>query len=162
MPLTPHIIQLTVADAAVTPTGPHAAGTAGDECATRLNLYFTAPALDSRYRLEIVRGDGVYDITEPLTLPGEPELNFDIPSSWTAAGTAAVRLVEFTDDNGVETARRYYPPFFLQFAYRDEGVAGHPTPLYWQALLTRAEEAVQTAETLLGITDDIKATLGVE
>ena len=140
------VLQLTVADGTVTPQGPLAAGTAGDDAATRLNFYFETSTPGSVYRLEIVRGDGVYDLTAPLTLtPDSPELNFDIPATWTAAGTAAVRLVELTVENGEETQRRYYPPILLTFAYRDEGVPMNDAPLLWQSLLARAEATLNTA-----------------
>lgn len=194
------VLQLTVADGTVTPQGPLAAGTAGDDAATRLNFYFETSTPGSVYRLEIVRGDGVYDLTAPLMLtPDSPELNFDIPATWTAAGTAAVRLVELTVENGEETQRRYYPPILLTFAYRDEGVPMNDAPLLWQSLLARAEATLNTAqaaataatadaaaaraaaeqaamngnaaeraeaaaaycESLVGLTDAIKATLGV-
>ena len=140
------VLQLTVADGTVTPQGPLAAGTAGDDAATRLNFYFETSTPGSVYRLEIVRGDGVYDLTAPLMLtPDSPELNFDIPATWTAAGTAAVRLVELTVENGEETQRRYYPPILLTFAYRDEGVPMNDAPLLWQSLLARAEATLNTA-----------------
>ncbi len=145
-----YIHQLTVTDTAVTPTGPLACGTAGDECATRLNFYFESPSLDSVYRLEVVCGDGSYDITDTLPLGEDgPVVDFYIPAAWTAAGVAAMRLVEYAVTDGVETARRYFPPVLLQFAYRDEGVQPTEAPLQWQQLLTRAEavlgEAGETA-----------------
>ena len=143
-PVFTHRLTVTASD--ITPRGPLSCGTDGDEGVTRLNFHFESPAAGNTYRLEIVRGDGVYDITEPLVLATDAsELDFDIPAVWTAAGTAAVRLVEYTVTDGVETQRHYYPPFLLTFAYRDEGMAAGDAPLRWQELLTRAEKVMSEA-----------------
>lgn len=150
--------QLTVTASEVTPRGPLSCGTDGDKCATRLNFYFEAPDPNSIYRLEIVRGDGVYDITEPLSLSTDgPELNFDIPAVWTAAGTAVLRLVECVVADGDETHRRYYPPILLAFACRDEGVPMGDAPLRWQELLTRAEKVMNEAAAATGVAVNVSA-----
>lgn len=150
--------QLTVTASEVTPRGPLSCGTDGDKCATRLNFYFEAPDPNSVYRLEIVRGDGVYDITEPLSLRTDgPELNFDIPAVWTAAGTAVLRLVECVVADGDETHRRYYPPILLAFACRDEGVPMGDAPLRWQELLTRAEKVMNEAAAAAGVAVNVSA-----
>lgn len=141
---------LTVSDTTVTPQGPFDCGTAGDESAARLRFCFeAADAADYEYRLEAVAGDGAYDITDRLPLT-DGVLSFDIPSPWTAAGVAAVRLVRYRRADGVLQARQYYPPILLQFAYRDEGTLPITAPLQWQELITRAEavlnEAAEAAE----------------
>lgn len=138
------VLSFTVGTADVTPQGPLAAGTAGDDAATCLVFHLEAPVGDSIYRLEIVRGDGVYDMTEPLTPADDAVIRFDIPAAWTAAGTAAVRLVELTAEDGREVRRHYYPPVLLTFAYRDEGIPGD-APLCWQTMLTRAEAMLEAA-----------------
>lgn len=137
--------QLTVTDVDVTPKGPFDCGVSGDKRATRLSFYFEHLPIDSIYRLEIVCGDGSYDLTDRLTMEDPPEIVFDIPTAWTAAGVAAVRLVEYVEENGEETARRYYPPFFLQFAYRDEGTGSAEAKPILQELITRAEREFENA-----------------
>ena len=143
LPIYEHI--LTVGDATVTPQGPLSCGTAGDEHAARLRFRLeAADAADYEYRLEAVSGDGAYDLTDRLPLT-DGELSFDIPSPWTAAGVAAVRLVRYRIADGEQTARQYYPPVLLQFAYRDEGVQPMTAPLQWQELITRAEAVLNEA-----------------
>ncbi len=138
MALPVYIHTLTVGETTISPTGPLDCGTAGDEHAARLCLRPETPDTDVLYRLEVVTGDGGYDITEPLTLE-DGALTLDLPAAWSAAGVAAVRLIRFTEQDGKETARQYYPPFFLRFAYRDEGVGAAHAPYCWQQLLTRSE-----------------------
>lgn len=143
LPIYEHI--LTVSDTAVTPGGPLPCGTAGDRNAARLRFRLeAADAADYEYRLEAVGGDGAYDLTDRLPLT-DGELSFDVPSPWTAAGVAAVRLVRYRTADGEQTARQYYPPVLLQFAYRDEGVQPMTAPLQWQELITRAEAALNEA-----------------
>ena len=143
--------RLTVTDTAVTPQGPLSCGVAGDERAARLRFRLeAADAARYDYRLEAVAGDGTYDLTDWLPLT-DGEVLFDIPSRWTAAGIAAVRLVRYVcAEDGIQTARQYYPPVLLQFAYREEGVQPTAAPLQWQELVTRAEavlnEAAEAAE----------------
>ena len=98
---------LTVSETTVTPQGPLTCGVSGDERAARLRFCLeTADAAAYEYRLETIGGDGAYDLTDRLT-PANGELVFDIPSPWTAAGLAAVRLVRSTVADGTETARQY-------------------------------------------------------
>ena len=141
-----YIHQLTVTDTAVTPQGPLSCGVAGDERAARLRFRLeAADAARYDYRLEAVAGDGTYDLTDWLPLT-DGEVLFDIPSRWTAAGIAAVRLVRYVcAEDGIQTARQYYPPVLLQFAYRDDGVQPTDAPLQWQELITRAEAVLDEA-----------------
>ena len=156
--------HLTVDGITITPRGPLFCGTAGDKHAARL----TVVRLDERYhyRVEIVNGAGEYDISERLTVQ-DAEAAITIPAAWTAAGTAAVRLVQFEEQDGAETARRYYPPVLLSFAYRDEGSKPATAEPLWQEQITRAEtllneltvtaaEARQAVETAKEATDAAK------
>ena len=136
---------LTVSETTVTPQGPLTCGVSGDERAARLRFCLeTADAAAYEYRLETIGGDGAYDLTDRLT-PANGELVFDIPSPWTAAGLAAVRLVRSTVADGTETARQYYPPVLLQFAYRDEGAQPMTASPCLQELLARAESVLNKA-----------------
>lgn len=139
LPIYEH--RVTVTEDTVSPRGPLACGTDGDERAARLHFCFAAAFTDATeysYRLEIVTGSGAYDITERLTI-ADNEIVYDIPAAWTAAGLAAVRLIQFAEQDGIETARRHFPPVALQFAYRDEGSGAVTAALRWQEYLTRAE-----------------------
>lgn len=128
--------HLTVGEAAVTPRGPLFCGTAGDKHAAK--LIFSPLEAGYHYRLEIVNGAGEYDITERLTV-ANGEASVTVPAAWTAAGTAAVRLLQFEEQDGTESARCYYPPVLLSFAYRDEGGAPAVAEPLWQEQVTRAE-----------------------
>ena len=156
--------RLTVDGTTITPRGPLFCGTAGDKHAARL----TFVRLDERYhyRVEIVNGAGAYDISARLTVQ-DAEAAITIPAAWTAAGTAAVRLVQLEEQDGAETARRYYPPVLLSFAYRDEGSIPATAEPLWQEQITRAEtllneltvtaaEARQAVETAKEATDAAK------
>lgn len=156
LPIYEH--RVTVTEETVSPRGPLMCGTAGDACAARLRFEFAsafADAADYSYRLEIVTGSGAYDITDRLTL-ADNEIVFDIPAAWTAAGLAAVRLVQFAEQDGTETARRYFPPVALQFAYRDEGSGAVTAALQWQEYLTRAEALLDELSVLRDALGDIE------
>ena len=142
-PLMDHHIQ--VGEGSVYPQGPLKGGIDGDHNAVR--LVFSPLDEAYTYRLEVVTGAGGYDITG--TLPMEKEtVTFTLPCSWTAAGTAAVRLVQLAQENGVEAVRRYYPPVLLQFDHRDEGCGGVIAAPLWQEYLTHAEQVTAVQHTL--------------
>ena len=145
MALPVYIHTLTVGETTVSPAVPLNCGTEGDDKAARLLLQLENPEGDFAYRLEVVTGGGAYDITEKLELE-DGALTFDIPSAWTAAGIAAVRLIRCIEqEDGTETARQYYPPFFLRFAFREEGTQMGDPQLNWQKMLSRAEVVLNEA-----------------
>ena len=159
LPIYEH--RVTVTEDTVSPRGPLACGTAGDACAARLHFCFASAftdAADYSYRLEIVTGSGAYDITDRLSVE-DNEIVYDIPAAWTAAGLAAVRLIQFAERNGTETARRYFPPVALQFAYRDEGSGAVTAAPQWQEYLTRAEALLDELSVLRDAVGDIHAAL---
>lgn len=127
----------------VTPHGPLPCGTDGDHLAARLIFAFTASVMHPdayRYRLEIVCGNGAYDLTEPQEVEAG-EVGWDIPASWTAAGLASVRLVQLeVAADGTETRCRHFPPVLLQFDHRPQGNGTPDVTPRWQALLTRSEQ----------------------
>lgn len=147
MALTIYKHRITVQENTVSPQGPLDCGTAGDDGAAQ--LIFAPLDAAYAYRLEIVTGDGAYDITKSLTVQ-DSAVTQDIPAAWTAAGTAAMRLVQLEVQDGIECARRYYPPVLLQFAYRDEGCGGVTAAPLWQTMLTRAEAVLDEMSALAG------------
>ncbi len=122
----------------VTPLSVAEVGYAGDHLSARLIFEVCDRHV---YRLELVDGGGAYDITEPLTVNEQGEVVYDIPSQWTAPGTATVRLVRYGDNEQVT----HYAPVSLYFADREEGVlAEHHRPRF-EVLLETAETAVDRA-----------------
>ncbi len=137
--------RITVTSEGVSPQGPLDAGVHGDEGATRLTFDVSAlgNAAAYSYRVEVVDGAGAYDITPLLTVQNNA-VTWDIPTGWTTAGTAALRLVQLAvDEQGHETARRYFPPVLLNFDYRDEGNGTITAAPLWQEALTRAQAALE-------------------
>lgn len=128
--------RITVQDGTLTPQGPLPCGTAGDHAAAR--LIFAPLDAAFAYRAEIVTGADTYDITDRLGVT-DGELTLPIPSAWTEAGTAALRLVQLEIVDGEEVARCYYPPISLTFDYRDEGHGAAVAAPLWQELLTQSE-----------------------
>lgn len=147
----------TVTESGISPQGPLPCGTAGDDGAARLIFVFAssfADAAEYRYRLEIVCGDGSYDLTA-AQVPVSGALTWEVPAAWTAAGTAAARLVQVaTDAEGHEVRRRHFAPVLLQFAYRDEGSVAETTPR-WQELLARGE---QLLDVLSGVSERVETS----
>lgn len=125
--------------AAVTPVSTGDTGYAGDHLSAELR--FAVGKTDYRYRLEIVDGSGGYDITEPLTPNGEGQVVYRVPSHWTAAGTATVRLIEYGEGERVT----HFAPVSLFFADREEGEAAEYHRPRFEVLLTTAETAVERA-----------------
>ncbi len=142
-PLIDH--HITVSEGSVYPQGPLKSGIDGDHHAAR--LVFSPLDEDYAYRLEVVTGAGGYDITPLLPLEKETAV-FSLPCSWTAAGIAAVRLVQIAQENGEEVVRRHYPPVLLQFEHRDEGCGGVIAAPLWQEYLTHAEQVMAMQHTL--------------
>jgi hypothetical protein len=130
---------------AVLPDTPVMAGYTGDHGAARLT--FEVSRTDCRYRIEITDGSGAYDITQLLTAQNGA-VTWDVPASWTAPGTAAVRLVEVdVGEDGTEQAVFHYPSVSLFFADRENGNGMGEVLPCWQQVMTEAETATQQART---------------
>ena len=142
-PLIDH--HISVGEGSVYPQGPLKSGVDGDHNAVR--LVFSPLDEAYSYRLEVVTGAGGYDVTPTLFMEKET-VTFTLPCSWTAAGTAAVRLVQLAQENGEEVVRRHYPPVLLQFDHRDEGCGGVIAAPLWQEYLTKAEQVMNLQRTL--------------
>lgn len=133
-----YILEFTVNRAAhtVTPEQPQAAGVSGDHRAATVRFILTDPPADRLYRVEVCDGGGGYDVTDLLT-PENGAVTCEIPSHWTAAGIAALRLVEYATEQGEVRQVYHYPPVRLQFEARQDGTAVVATPV-WQTVVTEA------------------------
>lgn len=140
-------------NAAVTPVSTGDTGYAGDHLSAELR--FAVGTNDYRYRLEIVDGSGGYDITEPLVPNGEGQVVYRVPSHWTAAGTATVRLIEYGEDERVT----HFAPISLFFADREEGEAAEYHRPRFEVLLTTAETAVERASAAANRVEAVGDTL---
>ncbi len=140
-----HILDFTVTADAVTPDTPQFAGHAGDHRAVLLR--FTVPFEACRYRLEIVDGGGGYDITALLDAV-DGIVSYEIPSSWTSAGVATVRLVAVEESvDGTETVRFHFAPVYLNFSDREEGEqTGQTARPAWQETLDEAQFFLKAVE----------------
>ena len=138
-------IDFTVTADAVTPNTPQFAGHSGDNCAVLLR--FAVPFDDCRYRLEIVDGCGEYDTTALLDVL-DGTVSYEIPSSWTTAGVATVRLVAVEEGaDGTETVRFHFAPAYLAFNDREDGEPRleHLRPA-WQEALDEAQLFLKAVE----------------
>lgn len=135
--MTFYTIEFTVTERAVTPDTPQFAGHTGDHRAAVLK--FAVPFEGCRYRLEIVDGCGGYDTTALLDA-ADGVVSYEIPSAWTAAGVAAVRLVAVEqDETGEEIVRFHSAPAYLTFADRADGEPlGDTARPAWQEALDEA------------------------
>ncbi len=125
----------------VTPTDVQPAGYYGDDQVALVTFALSEVVDGHRYRIEIVDGNGAYDITELLDAV-DGVVSYIIPAVWTAAGTATLQLVELEiGEDGAETAVMYYPPARLLFEARDNGPSGVDMQARWQELMTAAEIA---------------------
>jgi hypothetical protein len=70
-----------------------------------------------------------------------------IPSHWTAAGIATLRLVEYAAGDGTAEQVYHYPPVRVQFEARQDGAAAVATPT-WQAVLTEAQHTAEQAKAI--------------
>ncbi len=133
-----YTIEFTVAERTVTPDSPQFAGHSGDNRAAVLK--FAVPFEGYRYRLEIVDGCGGYDTTALLDAV-DGTVSYEIPSAWTAAGVAAVRLIALEqDDAGEEIVRFHSAPAYLTFADRADGIPlGEGLRPAWQETLDEAQ-----------------------
>lgn len=122
----------------VTPTAPQKAGYYGDDNAARLTFSGVDDSFD--YQIEIVDGNGAYDITETLTTDGAGNLVYEVPSAWTAAGLASVRLVEIGEESVM-----HYPEVQLLFEARDTGEQMGDMLPRWQSVMRDSEAATQDA-----------------
>ena len=132
----------------VTPTAAQPAGYYGDDNFALVTFTMDSVVNGHRYRIEIVDGNGAYDISELLDAKNKV-VSYTIPRKWTAAGTATLQLVEIEmGADGTEKAVAHYPPVRLLFEARDDSTPmGEMLPA-WQQVMTRAEnltEAVHNA-----------------
>ena len=140
-----YILDFTLSRAAhtATPNQPQAAGVSGDHRAATVRFLLTDPPADRLYRVEVCDGGGGYDVTELLT-PQDNVVTCAIPSHWTAAGIATLRLTELTVQDGEETQVYHYPPVRLQFESCPAGEATEALSA-WQAVMTAAQLASAAA-----------------
>ena len=129
----------------VSPTGPQRAGVYGDSNAAKVTFILsdTEQMVGHLFRIEIVDGGGGYDISELISAEQGNRVTHPIPTAWTSAGVAYLRLVEIVmGEDGSESVVAHYPPVCLFFEDREDGAAlgeVHPT---WQELMTRLELSV--------------------
>ena len=140
-----HTIEFSVsADGQITPASPQPAGHSGDDGAAVLR--FHVPFEGCRYRVEMVDGVGGYDITDLLDAV-DGVVSCVVPSCWTAAGTAAVRLVVVSVGDDGTTGKAHTHPAYLTFEHRDGGDhlnrAARPA---WQTLLDEAQFFLQSLQ----------------
>ena len=137
-------LQFTLDRAAHTalPDTPQGAGCTGDHHAAQVTFLLTAPPADRLYRVEVNDGCGGYDLSELLEEQGGAVV-CTVPASWTAAGTATLRLVEIAvDEAGTEQMVYHYPPVRLTFADRCQGeTVGEAALPAWQSAVNGAEAA---------------------
>lgn len=140
-----YTIDFTVTAGAVTPDTPQFAGHTGDHRAAVVR--FSVPFKGYRYRLELTDGSGGYDITDLLDATGGI-VSYDVPSTWTAAGVATLRLVAIEQgEDGTETVRFHSAPAYLRFEDRDEGEpTGQTARPAWQETLDEAQFFLETVE----------------
>ncbi|MBR5539826.1 MAG: collagen-like protein, partial [Clostridia bacterium] len=130
----------------VTPTDVQPAGYYGDD-RVALVAFVLSKAVDGhRYRIEIVDGNGAYDITELLDAVDDV-VSYTIPMAWTAAGIATLHLVEIElGEYGAETEVAHYPPARLLFNARDDSFPMEKMLPAWQKTLDEAELFLKTME----------------
>lgn len=141
-----YTLAFTVSAEGTTPAEPQPAGVFGDHQAALLS--FTVPPevpSECRFRLEIIDGSGGYDITELLEAENGV-VSYAVPRAWTAAGTAAVRLIAVSEnDSGEEVLCFHGAPAYLFFEEREDGSPLEATagPV-WQEVMHRAETVTNT------------------
>ena len=144
-------IQFTVTRDGVTPTEPQRAGVYGDE--GQATVVFTVASdlrLDGyRYRVEVVDGAGGYDVTE-LMEADSGKITIEIPSAWTSAGVASLRLVAVEVGEDGEEARRFHSrPALIFFDDREDGEFVRPAAeAVWQSFLEKSTVFVEEANKL--------------
>ncbi len=140
-----YTIDFTVTAAGVSPDTPQFAGHMGDHRAAVVR--FSVPFEGYRYRLELTDGSGAYDVTGLLDADGGT-VSYEVPSAWTAAGVAALRLVAVEQaEDGSETVRFHAAPAYLRFEDREEGEPlGQTARPAWQETLDEAQFLLTTVE----------------
>ena len=148
------VLAVTVNDAEGTlyPQEPQQAGVYGDNKA--LILQFSPLDENYRYQIEVVDGSGCYDITLPLATQNG-QLQYPIPSAWTAPGMATVRLVAVGD--GDEPILRHYAPLYLRFSDREQGTAMGEMLPRWQTVMAASETATERAQAAADYTEQQSA-----
>ena len=127
----------------VNPTVPLRAGTFGDNEVAKVTFNIAGSTEGKKYRIEVEDGGGAYDITELLDAENG-QVSYLVPSAWTTAGVATLRLIEISVVGNEEDTTFHYPPVYLSFADKDDG-ASDMLPR-WQAVMTRLETSVEGAE----------------
>lgn len=140
-----YTIDFTVTAAGVTPDTPQFAGHTGDHRAAVVR--FSVPFEGCRYRLELTDGSGVYDVSGLLNAKGGT-VSYEIPSAWTAAGVASLRLVAVEQgEDGSEIVRFHSAPAYLRFEDREDGEPlGEVARPAWQETLDEAGFLLKTVE----------------
>lgn len=140
-----YTIDFTVTAEGVTPSTPQAAGYTGDHKAAVVR--FRVPFEGCRYRLEIVDGCGGYDTTALLDADAGV-VSYEIPSAWTAAGVATLRLVAVEQDgDDTEIVRFHAAPAYVRFEDREDGEPlGETVRPAWQEALDEAQFLLKTVE----------------
>lgn len=140
-----YTMDFHVTEHGVTPAEPQFAGRCGDHRAALLR--FHVPFEGYRYRIEITDGGGGYDTTELLDAQ-DGIVSYEIPSAWTAAGVAAVRLIALEQaENGEETVRFHSARAYLYFEDREDGEPlGERLRPAWQETLDDAQFFLKALE----------------
>jgi hypothetical protein len=132
----------------VSPTAPQEAGFFGDDgfAAVLFHLQPSDIVTGHRYRIEVEDANGAYDITELLDADENGIVYYLIPSAWTAAGVASLRLVEVEMVGDVEKHVLHYPPARLSFKARENNASMPKMLPRWQTTMLAAEAAGGRAE----------------
>ena len=140
-----YTIDVTVTEDGVTPATPQIAGHDGDHYAAVVRFHI--PFEGYRYRVEIIDGNGGYDISDLLEAKDGVVL-CTIPAAWTAAGIAALRLVAVKlAEDGSEIMRFHSEPVYLLFKEREDGESlAHTARPAWQETLDEAQFFLQVLE----------------
>ncbi len=140
-----YTIDVTVTANGVTPKTPQPAGHDGDHGAAVVRFHI--PFEEYRYRVEIVDGNGGYDISDLLDAE-DGVVSCTIPAAWTAAGIAALRLVAVKPtEDGSEIMRFHSEPVYLSFKEREDGESlAHVARPAWQETLDEAQFCLQVFE----------------
>ncbi len=138
--------DVTRATASVTQTLVQFAGHYGDDKFARVTFTLDSTVPEHKYRIEIVDGNGAYDVTELLDAQ-DNAVSYTIPAEWTAAGTATLQLVELEiSDDGKATAVAHFKPARIYFEESNQSGVSGEMQMKWQELFTAAESTTAQAK----------------